>query len=77
MKLFIFHQPTAQGFILDLYKPRFGSQEADTSLYERVRVLDTEELLQVPEIAQEVSRILGDLPHHLDIQTTWFSELSG
>lgn len=75
MKLFIYHIPSGQGFSMKLYKPKHGSSQADTTLYELVEGRPNAEIQEVPEVAEEIKRTFGDQPHFLDIQTTVYSEL--
>lgn len=65
MKIFIYHIPTGQAFTIVLTQAQ----------YDLVEGRPHTEIIDVPFVAREIRRRLGDTPHFMDLQTTVHAEL--
>ena len=65
MKIFIFHIPSGQAFTIVLNEAQ----------YDLVEGRPHTEIIDVPFVAREIRRRLGDTPHFMDLQTTVHAEL--
>ena len=67
MKLFVYHYPSGQAFLM-----RLNEEQC-----EQVGGLPNIEVQDVPFVEREIKRRLGDKPHFLDVNTHVCSMLDG